>query len=288
MKRERQLTPLQARLYEIIFEAESPLGKRFDIGLMIMIVASVITVFLESIPSLRAEYSQVFFVLEWMFTVFFTVEYILRIYCSLRPIRYIRSFYGVIDLLSILPTYLSLLIPGSQVGAVIRILRLLRVFRIFKLDNFLHQGDVIGRALLRSRRKIAVFIYAVVLLVIVIGSLMYLIEANGPAAHQFDSIPRSIYWAIVTITTVGYGDISPATTLGQLIAAMVMIAGYAIIAVPTGIVSAEFVAANRENNSLVCPHCMEEGHDDDAQHCKHCGGALLRHLMEEAGVSTSS
>ncbi len=288
MQGKQDLTPLKAGLYTIIFEAETPAGKRFDIVLMLMIVASVITVFLESIPSLRSQHSALFYALEWVFTIAFTVEYLLRIYCALRPLNYARSFYGVIDLLSILPTYLSVLLPGSQVGAVIRILRLLRVFRIFKLDNFLHQGDVIGRALLRSRRKIAVFIYAVVLMVVVIGAMMYLIEAGGPAADQFDSIPRSIYWAIVTITTVGYGDISPATTLGQLVAALVMIAGYAIIAVPTGIVSAEFVAAGRQNNSIVCPHCLEEGHDDDAQHCKHCGGALLKHLIEESGLDDAT
>ena len=283
MHSEKGLSPRQAKLYQIIFEADTPTGKRFDVWLMIMIVASVLTVFLESIPTLRAEYQEIFVILEWVFTIFFTIEYLLRIYCALKPVLYMRSFYGVIDLLSILPTYLSLLLPGSQVGAVIRILRLLRVFRIFKLDNFLHQGDVIGRALLRSRRKIAVFIYAVVLLVIVIGSLMYLIEASGPSADKFDSIPRSIYWAIVTITTVGYGDISPATTLGQMLAALVMIAGYAIIAVPTGIVSAEFVAAKQEDQARVCPHCMEEGHDDDARHCKHCGGALIAHMIVDSG-----
>ena len=280
MTSQRSLTPLQAKLYQIIFEADTPAGKRFDVWLLVMIVGSVITVFLESIPSVRAEYLPIFKVLEWIFTVFFTIEYILRIYCSLRPITYVRSFYGVIDLLSILPTYLSLLIPGSQVGAVIRILRLLRVFRVFKLHNFLSQGDIISTALIRSRQKIAVFLYAVFLMVVVIGALMYLVESNGPAAEQFDSIPRSIYWAIVTITTVGYGDISPATTLGQFIAALVMVAGYAIIAVPTGIVSAELFQANKQHNAKVCPHCMEEGHDSDARHCKMCGGLLVKHLVK--------
>lgn len=279
MNRDRSLSPFQAKLYQIIFEADTPTGKRFDIWLMIMIVASVITVFLESIPWLRADYSHIFIGLEWVFTIFFTLEYVFRIYCALRPIAYIRSFYGVIDLLSILPTYLSLFIPGSQVGAVIRILRLLRVFRIFKLEGFLHHGDVISTALLRSRRKITLFLYVVLLMVIIIGSLMYLIESNGPAAAQFDSIPRSIYWAIVTITTVGYGDISPATTLGQMVAALVMIAGYAIIAVPTGIVSAEFISANREGNTLVCPSCMKEGHEPDARHCNQCGGVLMSHII---------
>lgn len=279
MNSERSLSPFQARLYQIIFEADTPAGKRFDVWLLVMILASVLTVFLESIPSLALEYRPLFKVLEWIFTVFFTIEYVLRIYCSLKPVAYARSFYGIIDLLSILPTYLSLLIPGSQVGAVIRILRLLRVFRVFKLHNFLNQGDIIGQALLRSRRKIAMFLYVVFLMVIIIGSFMYLIESNGPAADKFDSIPRSIYWAIVTITTVGYGDISPATTLGQFLAALVMIAGYAIIAVPTGIVSAEFMNVNPKSHAKTCPHCMEEGHDQDALHCKMCGGPLVKALL---------
>jgi len=275
MQKDRKLSPFQAKLYQIIFEADTPAGKSFDIWLMIMIVASVLTVFLESIASLRAEYSTLFFALEWVFTIFFTVEYVVRIYCAFRPIRYIRSFYGIIDLLSILPTYLSLLIPGSQVGAVIRVLRLLRVFRIFKLEGFLHHGNVISTALIRSRRKITLFLYVVLLIVVVIGSLMYLIESNGPAAEQFSSIPRGIYWAIVTITTVGYGDISPATTLGQLVAALVMIAGYAIIAVPTGIVSAEFITASRQTNIKRCRECLKDGHDEDSQYCKYCGNSLL-------------
>lgn len=275
MDKKRSQTPLQTKLYQIIFEADSPAGKSFDVWLMVMIVASVITVFLESIPSLGLTYRSLFVRLEWVFTVFFTIEYVVRIYCALRPIGYIKSFYGVIDLLSILPTYLSLIIPGSQVGAVIRVFRLLRVFRIFKLEGFLHHGNVISTALLRSRRKITLFLYVVLLLVVVIGSLVYLIESNGPAAAQFDSIPRSIYWAIVTITTVGYGDISPATTLGQFVAALVMIAGYAIIAVPTGIVSAEFITASRDSNTRLCPECMKEGHALDAHYCKFCGKPLL-------------
>lgn len=280
MNSEKSLSPPQIKLYRIIFEADTPAGKRFDVWLMVMIVASVFTVFLESIPSFSAQYSRLFYTLEWIFTIFFTIEYFLRIYCALRSFKYVLSFYGIIDLLSILPTYLSLFIPGSQVGAVIRVLRLLRVFRIFKLHSFLQQGDMISRALLRSRKKIAIFLYTVLLMVVVIGAFMYLIEANGPSADQFDSIPRSIYWAIVTITTVGYGDISPSTTLGQFIAALVMIAGYAIIAVPTGIVSAEMAAENRLIRAKTCPHCMGEGHDDDANHCKFCGGALMSRKSE--------
>jgi len=280
--RPERLGPGREKIHEIIFEADTPTGKAFDIGLLIMIIASVITVFLESVESINAHYSLVFDVLEWIFTIFFTIEYVLRIYSVLRPIKYITSFYGVIDLLSILPTYISLLIPGTEVGAVLRILRLLRVFRIFKLNSFMRQGAVLQLALRRSQRKIAVFLYFIFLLVIVIGSLMYLIEHNGPASDQFDSIPRSIYWAIVTITTVGYGDISPATELGQFMAALVMVTGYAVIAVPTGIVSAEMTSTYHDiHNTQACPHCMKEGHDDDAKFCKSCGQDLHNRLVEQ-------
>lgn len=274
MKSVGEMSPFQQELYRIIFLADTPAGKKFDIWLMVMILGSVITVFLESVPSLSTKFHLLFITLEWIFTIFFTIEFILRVYCSPRPIKYVRSFYGMIDLMSILPTYLSLILPGTQVGAVIRILRLLRVFRIFKLNSFMYQGAMISSALLKSRRKIAVFLYFVFLLVIVIGSFMYLIEHHGPSANEFDSIPRSIYWAIVTITTVGYGDISPATNLGQFVAAIVMVIGYAVIAVPTGIVSAELIAVDGKDKSKICSKCNRVGHDSDANHCKHCGEHL--------------
>ncbi|MBX2814414.1 MAG: ion transporter [Saprospiraceae bacterium] len=289
MSTPRDFSPLRENIYRVIFEADTRKGKAFDVWLLFMIVASVLTVFLESVPSLNARYENVFKILEWIFTIFFTIEYILRIYSVLKPIKYVTSFYGVIDLLSILPTYLSLLIEGSQVGSVIRILRLLRVFRIFKLNSFMYQGAMISSALMRSRRKITVFLYFVFLLVIIIGSFMYLIEHNGPSADEFDSIPRSIYWAIVTITTVGYGDISPSTNFGQFIAALVMVMGYAIIAVPTGIVSSELISYEKKNNTQVCPHCTKEGHDDDATYCKHCGEFLFNDIrVEDAGSGKSS
>ena len=259
------------KIYEVIFKADTPDGKLFDIILMIVIVASVLTVTLESVPFLNRRYGLLFKVLEWIFTGFFTIEYVLRLYSVYRPWKYATSFYGIIDLLAILPSYLSLVIAGSHSLMVIRALRLLRVFRIFKLGSFMRQGTVISRALIDSRSKILVFLYFIFLMVIIIGSLMYFVE--GSVNDEFDSIPRSIYWAIVTLTTVGYGDISPDTSLGQFIAALVMILGYAVIAVPTGIITKEIITSSNVNHR-VCHHCSREGHDDNAHFCKYCGGEL--------------
>ena len=273
-----QLTPPQkekgyrARLYEIIFEADTPEGKWFDIVLLWGILISVLVVFLESISGIRQTYGNTFYYLEWFFTILFTVEYILRIISTRMPFRYIFSFYGVIDLLAILPTYLSLVVAGSQYFLVIRILRLLRVFRILKLTHMIGQATILKRALIASRGKIAVFLFAVLTLIVIIGALMYVVE--GPE-NGFTSIPISMYWAIVTMTTVGYGDISPQTTLGQIFASFVMIIGYAIIAVPTGIVSVEIADVSRKvSTTQVCPNCLKEGHDSDANHCKYCGSVL--------------
>ncbi len=265
-------------LHEIIFEADTPAGKGFDVALLIMIAASVIVVMLESVDTINAQHKQLFFVLEWTFTIFFTAEYVLRIYSVYRPWKYITSFYGVIDLLAILPTYLSLFVVGAPSLMIIRIMRLFRIFRIFKLGHFLKEGAVLASALRASRVKITVFLTFVLLMVSVIGSLMYLVEAG--AKSGFDNIPRSVYWAIVTLTTVGYGDISPKTPLGQFLASLVMIIGYAVIAVPTGIVSAEMVSGKHDkpdtttHNTQACRHCSKEGHDDDAAFCKFCGEAL--------------
>ena len=260
------------KLYEIIFEAETPAGKWFDVALLWTIVLSVIVVFLESISELKLKYGDIFFILEWVFTILFSIEYVLRIICVQRPHKYIFSFYGIIDLLAILPTYLSLLIAGSQYLIVIRILRLLRVFRIFKLTHLLKQADILKKALLASRGKIAVFLFAVLTLIVVMGALMYVVE--GPE-NGFTSIPVSMYWTIVTMTTVGYGDISPQTPLGQVIASVLMIMGYAIIAVPTGIVSVEIADVTRKKSTTrVCSHCLNEGHDNDAVYCKSCGSML--------------
>jgi voltage-gated potassium channel len=249
-----------------------PPGKLFDVLLIFAILLSVTVVFLESIEELKNDYGQIFYALEWGFTILFTIEYLFRIISVNKPLRYIFSFYGIIDFLSIAPTYLSLVIVGSQYLLAIRILRLLRVFRVFKLTNLLTQSNILVEALKASRAKIAVFLFAVLTSVVVIGAIIYVVE--GPE-NGFTSIPVSMYWAIVTLTTVGYGDISPQTPLGQFIASIVMIMGYAIIAVPTGIVSVEIASATRKQiTTQVCPNCLAEGHDKDASHCKYCGSKL--------------
>lgn len=264
--------PWRARLHEVIFEADTPAGRAFDVALIWAILISVAAVMLESIQDVRAQYGWVLTPIEWFFTVLFTVEYVLRLVCIGRPARYATSFFGVIDLLAIVPTYLSLLLPGSQYLLVIRILRVLRIFRVLKLAPYLREADVMQRAMRASVRKILVFMYTVLTLVVVFGSVMYLIEGE---ARGYTSIPRSIYWAIVTMTTVGYGDISPQTALGQAVASLVMLLGYAIIAVPTGIVAAEFTRVDRTPVSTqACPQCGAEGHDPEAAYCKRCGSAL--------------
>ena len=229
---------------------------------------------LESVEHIDAKYHKLFYFLEWVFTIFFTIEYFLRLYCVYRPMKYATSFFGIIDLLAIIPTYISLFLTGTHYLLVIRALRLLRVFRIFKLANFLKEGKVISSALKASQAKITVFLVFILLMVTILGSIMYMVE--GGQDSNFTSIPRSIYWAIVTLTTVGYGDIAPQTELGQFLASIVMIMGYAVIAVPTGIVSAEMVNANNAEptNTQACRYCTTEGHDDDAIYCKNCGEIL--------------
>ena len=265
---------LKEKIHEIIFEADTPVGKTFDITLLVIISASILAVMLESVDFLEARFNLGFFILEWVFTIFFTIEYGLRLYCVYRPWKYATSFFGIIDLLAIIPTYLSLIFVGTHYFLVIRALRLLRIFRIFKLGHFMKEGNVIIQALKESRAKITVFMTFVLLLVVLIGSLMYLVE--GGSNDLFSSIPRSIYWAIVTLTTVGYGDITPHTDLGQFLSAIVMIMGYAIIAVPTGIVSAELIKGESkiQHNTQACRFCGQEGHDDDAKYCKYCGEIL--------------
>jgi voltage-gated potassium channel len=260
------------RLHEIIFEADTPAGRAFDVLLLWSIVLSVLAVLLESVPSVQGRYKQLLRIAEWIFTILFTVEYALRLISVGRPLRYATSFFGVIDLLAIVPTYLSVLLPGAQTLLVIRALRLLRVFRVLKLVRFLEESRVLGQALRASRHKITVFLGTVLTLVLILGTLMYLIEGE---VHGFDSIPRSMYWAIVTLTTVGYGDIAPATIPGQILASLVMILGYSIIAVPTGIVTVELSRATQAQVSTqACPQCSAEGHDADAKHCKYCGAKL--------------
>jgi voltage-gated potassium channel len=260
------------RLYEIIFEADTPAGKLFDVSLLIVIVLSTLVVMLESVPQF-SPYANVFLALEWTFTILFTIEYILRVLVVNRKGQYIFSFLGIVDLLSILPTYLALIFSGAQVLLVIRVIRLFRVFRILKLAQFVGAGHTLRTALVASRHKISVFLLTVLMSVIISGTLMYLIEG---AENGFTSIPVSIYWAIVTMTTVGYGDIHPNTALGQTLASFIMILGYGVIAVPTGIVSAEmFELKSKEKlTTQHCPHCLKEGHDKDAIHCKFCGTKL--------------
>ena len=259
-------------LYEIIFEADTPAGKAFDVLLIVSILLSVAAVMLDSIDPVRTQYGKLLYIIEWFFTVLFTIEYILRLVSVGKPLKYAVSFYGVVDLLAIIPTYISVFFPGTQYLLVIRILRILRIFRILKLAPYLGEARLLVRALQSSRRKISVFLYTVLTLVVIFGSLMYVVEGGK---NGFTSIPRSIYWAIVTMTTVGYGDISPKTVLGQTIASMVMIMGYSIIAVPTGIVTVEMSQTfGRKISTQVCNQCSAEGHDADAKHCKFCGAEL--------------
>ena len=269
---------LKAKIHEIFFEADTPLGKFFDIALLIMILLSIVIVMLESVRELNDKYGDIFFALEWILTILFTIEYTLRLYSVKKPLKYATSFFGIIDLLAIIPTYLSLVVAGSHYLLTVRALRLLRVFRIFKLARYLGESNQLLAALIASRIKIIVFLGVVVTVAIIIGSIMYFIEAETNS-EQFTSIPRSVYWAIVTITTVGYGDISPQTNLGQFLAALLMIVGYGVIAVPTGIVSAEIAKEHHDEdiNTRVCPACTQEGHDNHAQYCKHCGEKLNKY-----------
>lgn len=260
------------KLYEIIFEADTPAGRTFDIALLWAIIFSIIAVILESVSSIQARYGNALRAIEWGFTILFTIEYLARIYVVKYPRRYIFSFLGLVDLIAIVPTYLSLFLVGSQYFLAVRTIRLLRVFRIFKLSRYLGEADVLRRALKASRHKITVFLMVVISIVIIVGTLMYLIE--GPA-HGFTSIPTSIYWAIVTLTTVGYGDIAPQTVIGQSLASLLMITGYGIIAVPTGIVTTELTRASQKTvTTQVCPNCLREGHDADAVFCKYCSARL--------------
>jgi len=266
------IAPWRQRLHTVIFEADTPAGKGFDVALLWAIVLSVAAVLVESVASVRAKHGATLHVLELVFTGLFTLEYLLRVVAVRRPWKYIFSFYGLVDLLSILPTFVELLVPGAASLRVVRMLRLLRVFRVLKLVGFLHEAQILRDALLASRRKIAVFLSTVLVLVTLLGTLVYMVE---DAEAGFTSIPRSIYWAIVTVTTVGYGDIAPQTVTGQIIASMMMILGYAILAVPTGIVGAELAKSSAPaTNTQACPSCGREGHDDDAVHCKHCGARL--------------
>ncbi len=270
------MAKLKERIQEIIFEAETPEGKAFDVLILILIVSSVVAVCLESVSSIQARFGEELLIIEWVITLLFTIEYFLRIYSVQKPRRYIFSFYGLIDLFSILPTYLSIFLVGAQSLLVVRIFRLLRIFRIFKLGRYVGEAQTLKIALFRSTRKIIVFLGSVLSIAVFMGTVMYLVEGED---NGFTSIPKSIYWSIVTLTTVGFGDITPQTVLGQTIASALMILGYGILAVPTGIVSVELSQAHQEQQvmTFVCYECGAEGHHLEAKHCYNCGEKLLEH-----------
>ncbi len=265
--------PWRDKLRVVIFEADTPAGKAFDVALLWAIALSVAAVMLESVSSIELDYGSELRAAEWIFTGLFSLEYVARLVCAPHPTRYARSLFGLVDLMAVIPTYLSLLVPGSQSLLVIRTLRLIRIFRVFKLAHFLGEIEILSHALRASRAKLIVFVSSIIILVTILGSTMYLLEGEEAG---FSSIPRSIYWAIVTMTTVGYGDITPQTISGQMLAAIVMIIGYAIIAVPTGIVTAEIIesARARPNTTRVCMECMSEGHGASARYCRDCGAGL--------------
>ncbi len=261
------------KLHEVIFGTETPAGKMFDLILLLAILLSVGALMLDSVEDFSARWHFWLYVFEWLFTLIFTLEYGVRIYVSQYPWRYMRSFYGVIDLLSVIPTYLGLIFAGANYLLIIRLLRVLRVFRVLKLVRYLSEANVLLRSMRMARRKISVFFMAVLVLSTVFGAVMYVVE--GPE-HGFSSIPKSIYWTIVTITTVGYGDITPQTVLGQIVASMAMLTGYSIIAVPTGILTAELHnEMARERSARMCQQCGKGGHDSDAIYCKHCGESVV-------------
>jgi voltage-gated potassium channel len=262
------------RIHQIVFESDTREGRLFDLVLLWMILFSIVLLMLESVPSIQAKWGRAFYLLEWVVTVFFAIEYLLRLYCVFKPMKYATSFFGLVDIASILPMFLDLFIPGAHSLMIVRSLRLLRLFRIFKMNIFVNQGNQIVQAIRMSREKILVFTFFVVLMVFVFGSVMYVVE--GPTNPKFDSIPTSIYWAVVTITTVGYGDISPITPLGKFFSSLVMLLGYAVIAVPTGIVTSSLVNLGKKQSAQHCFGCSKEGHDEDARYCKYCGTGLDR------------
>ncbi len=266
--------PLRERLWRIIFLSDTPAGRAFDIVLLWLIGLSVIVVMLESVESLRAQYDFAFRVAEWVFTILFTIEYVARLSVVRQPMRYAKSFFGIIDLLAFVPTYLELLLAGSHYLMILRVLRLLRMFRVLKMAHHIGEAGVLVNALLASRAKISVFLFSVMALVCVEGTVMYLLEHSVNAG--FRNIPQSIYWAIVTITTVGYGDVAPTTVLGKMMASVIMLTGFAILAVPTGVVTAELgreISKHRRSHRQ-CRECGWDDHDSRARHCQQCGVRL--------------
>jgi voltage-gated potassium channel len=271
-QRDHKLSPWREAMHEVIFEADTPAGRAFDIVLLVSILLSVAAVVLESVAEIRMRHGTALRVVEWLFTIVFTVEYIARLVSVRRPLRYATSFFGVVDFLAIVPTYLSLIFAGAHTMLVIRSLRLLRTFRVLKIVRYIKELRSLVEAVKATRVKITVFLMTVLTLVLIMGTAMYAIEG---AASGFTSIPRGIYWAIVTVTTVGYGDITPGTVTGQVIAAAAMIVGYSLIIIPTGIFASELVRVSRKQiTTQSCPSCIREGHDEDAKFCKYCGARL--------------
>lgn len=270
--------PDKDRIHEIIFEADTPEGKAFDIALIIIILASVLIAMIETVPTIKSQYGKALYGLEWLFTVLFIIEYVFRIYSSRKPKAYIFSFFGIIDFLSILPVFLSFIFIDSQSLIIIRSIRLLRIFRVLKLVNLVLESMLLWRAIKRSRAKITVFLLFLIIHVLIFGSIMYLVEHQVNSG--FENIPQSVYWAIVTLTTVGYGDVAPMTVIGKMIASIVMISGYAVIAVPTGIITSEVIKSgtnsdiSKAKNTQVCRYCGKGNHDLDAIYCKYCGERL--------------
>ncbi|MDF0535471.1 ion transporter [Shewanella yunxiaonensis] len=265
-------SPLRLKLRTIIFGTDTPAGRAFDIALIVCIILSVALVFLDTVQPVHRQYGQIILGFEWFFTIVFTIEYGVRLYSSANPLKYAYSFYGLVDLLSVLPSYLALFVPGANLTLVIRVLRLFRIFRVLKLLRYLSEGNMLLRAMMQSSRKVFIFFFSVSLIIMVLSAVMYVVE--GPA-NGFSSIPKSVYWTIVTITTVGYGDITPKTPLGQAIAAFTMLLGYSIIAIPTGILTAEIgQEIGRVRDLRRCANCLKTGHDHYANYCSHCGSEL--------------
>jgi len=264
-------TSFREQLRNVIFEADTPAGKMFDVLLFVAILMSVALTMFSSVHHIQAAHGPVLFSLNTMFTVLFTIEYILRLYCAEQPVRYARSFFGMVDLLAVLPFYVGLLVPSTRFLDVIKVLRMLRIFRVLKMAQYVGEADVLKNALIESRRKIGIFFVFVLTIVVILGSLMYIIEGEQ---NGFTSIPKSVYWAIVTLTTVGYGDISPQTGAGQALAAFIMVIGYSIIAVPTGIITAELSLSAADKNARTCDACGHGKHDPSACYCSRCGAEL--------------
>jgi len=279
MSNHKTHSQLQQTLFKVIFGTDTPAGRTFDILLIIVILSSILAIVLDSLSAVSSRYNDLLGNIEWFFTILFSIEYLTRLYCSPKPWHYARSFYGIVDLLAFLPTYIAVFVPGASYLLIVRALRILRIFRVLKLFRYISEANILMRSLINARRKIFIFLFSVLILTTIFGSLMYLVEGEQ---HGFTSIPKGIYWAIITITTVGYGDITPHTPLGQAIAALITITGYSIIAIPTGIITAELSQEIKRDRSILrCDNCQMAGHENDARYCKYCGSKLMNGDMAD-------